>query len=460
MRITIFGAGYVGLVQAAVLASVGHEVCCVDVDRRKIAALQQGIVPIFEPGLEALVRDALADGKLVFTAESQFGVDYATLQFIAVGTPPDEDGSADLAHVLQVADAIAKDSTGDRIVVIKSTVPVGAADRIAQRGQEIIAKKPDSAAFVVVSNPEFLKEGAAVADCRSPERIIIGTDSQDAEQLLRELYAPFNRNHDRILVMDRRSAELTKYAANCMLATRISFMNEMANIAELTGADIENVRLGIGSDSRIGTRFIYPGCGFGGGCLPKDIRALQRTAVELGYTPQLLEAIDDINERQKSRLYETICRVFTPLGEGTVDLSGRCFALWGLSFKPDTDDMKEAPSRVLIELLLNAGARVQAWDPKAMDEAGRIYAGDPDFLLAADKEAALEGACALVICTEWQQFRAPDFALIKSQLQYPVIFDGRNMYDPKQLQAWGIEYYGMGRSSTVPRSGLIAGQLA
>ncbi len=439
MNVTVFGTGYVGLVQAAVLADAGHHVCCVDVDQAKIDSLNKGIIPIYEPGLTPLVQDNHAQGRLRFTTRAEEGVQFADLIFIAVGTPPDEDGSADLKYVLAVAGTVAQHMASDKVIVNKSTVPVGTADRVSQHVQAILAQRGSQLGFTVVSNPEFLKEGAAVSDCKRPDRIVIGTDSTDAVAVMRELYEPFNRNHERIIVMDVRSAELTKYAANCMLATKISFMNEMANIAERVGADIEAVRKGIGSDERIGYHFIYPGCGYGGSCFPKDVQALVRTAESIDYQPQLLQAVEAVNHRQKRKLFEYITKHFGS------DLSGKTFALWGLAFKPNTDDMREASSRVLMEQLWAAGARVQAYDPEAMEETQRIYGTRAELVLMGTKEAALQGADALVICTEWQQFKAPDFNSIKAALKTPVVFDGRNLYEPARMQEKGLHYYAIGR---------------
>ena len=445
MKVTFYGIGYVGLVQAAVLADAGHDVCCVDVDEQKISNLKQGIIPIYEPGLSQIVVENYQQGRLIFTTDAQQGVDFADLQFIAVGTPPDEDGSADLQYVLQVASTIATHMNESKIVIDKSTVPVGTAQKVSAKIGEILTKRAAQIDFSVVSNPEFLKEGDAVKDCKRPDRIVIGTDSSHAEKALRELYAPFNRNHDRIIVMDIRSAELTKYAANCMLATKISFMNEMANIAESVGADIEAVRQGIGSDSRIGYSFIYPGCGYGGSCFPKDVQALIQTSDRVGYESQILKAVESVNQRQKSKLYDYICEHYQVELNDTKPLHGKGFALWGLSFKPRTDVMREAPSRVLMEALWNAGATIQAYDPEAMDETQRIYGNRNDLRLMGTKEAALNGADALIICTEWQSFRAPDFDLIKSELRMPVIFDGRNLFDLKSMQEKGFHYTSIGR---------------
>ncbi|MFQ5356068.1 MAG: UDP-glucose dehydrogenase family protein [Mariprofundaceae bacterium] len=439
MKVTVFGIGYVGLVQAAILADVGHHVLCVDVDRDKVDNLKKGVIPIFEPDLKPVVVENYMSGRLDFTTDARAGVDHAEIQFIAVGTPPDEDGSADLQYVLAVAEMIAIHMKSPKIVVDKSTVPVGTAAKVEARIAKVLEERGASHAFHVVSNPEFLKEGAAVKDCQRPDRIIIGTDSDQAADTLRELYAPFNRNHDRLFVMDTRSAELTKYAANCMLATKISFMNEMANLAERLGADIEAVRRGIGSDSRIGYQFIYPGCGYGGSCFPKDVQALIRTADGIGYEAEILKSVEAVNYRQKEKLFEMIYVHY----QG--NLKGKTIALWGLSFKPNTDDMREASSRVLMQALWQAGAKVQAFDPEAMPECRRIYGQRSDLILMDDAESALNGADALAIVTEWPHFRAPDFSAIKSSLNNPVIFDGRNLFDPKRMGKSGIIYYSIGR---------------
>ncbi|ERS82347.1 UDP-glucose dehydrogenase family protein [Halomonas sp. PBN3] len=440
MNVTVFGTGYVGLVQGTILAEVGHQVVCVDVDADKVARLEQGVIPIHEPGLEGLVRQNTTAGRLAFTTDAAMAVAHGEIQFIAVGTPPDEDGSADLQYVLRVADTIATHMESHRIIVDKSTVPVGTADRVRARVTEVLAERCRAElTFDVVSNPEFLKEGSAVADCQKPDRILIGTQDEHSVEVMRELYAPFNRNHDRLIVMDVRSAELTKYAANCMLATKISFMNEIANLAERLGADIEAVRQGIGSDPRIGYHFIYPGIGYGGSCFPKDVKALIRTAEETGFDSRVLKAVEARNAEQKTTLFQKIHRHYG--GE----LAGRTFALWGLAFKPNTDDMREAPSRVLMEALWQAGARVQAFDPEAMGETQRLYGQRDDLALSGTKEAALRGADALVIVTEWQCFRAPDFALLRERLKAPVIFDGRNLYEPSRMASKGFAYYSVGR---------------
>lgn len=440
MKVTVFGIGYVGLVQGAVLAEVGHDVVCVDVDAAKVERLKQGHIPIYEPGLETLVKENHAAGRLNFTTDAAQGVAHGAVQFIAVGTPPDEDGSADLKYVLAVAETIARNMDAHRIIIDKSTVPVGTADKVSSRVMDILRERGrEDLSFDVVSNPEFLKEGSAVTDCMRPDRIVIGTGSRESEEVMRELYAPFNRNHEKIIVMDVRSAELTKYAANCMLATKISFMNEMANLAEKLGADIEMVRQGIGSDPRIGYHFIYAGAGYGGSCFPKDVQALIRTADSIGFDAVLLKSVEARNELQKEVLFHKIVAHYAGA------LAGKTFALWGLSFKPNTDDMREAPSRVLMEALWAAGANVQAFDPEAMEETQRIYGARDQLTLCGTKESALKGADALIIVTEWQSFKAPDFDLIKDQLNAPVIFDGRNLFDPLRMSKKGIRYYSIGR---------------
>ena len=442
MKLTVFGIGYVGLVQAAVLAEVGHDVVCVDVDAAKVERLNQGFIPIFEPGLEALVRENHAEGRIVFTTDAVAAVNHGEIQMIAVGTPQGEDGSADLKYVLSVAEVIGREMNGPKIVVGKSTVPVGTADRVrATIAQALKARGREDLTFDVVSNPEFLKEGSAVADCMKPDRIIVGTGSEESEMVMRELYAPFNRNHEKVIVMDVRSAEFTKYAANCMLATKISFMNEMANLAELLGADVEEVRKGIGSDPRIGYHFIYPGLGYGGSCFPKDVRALIRTAEDVGFDATLLKSVEDRNNSQKSVLFDKVSSYFKG------DLAGKTFALWGLAFKPNTDDMREAPSRTLMEALWKAGAKVQAYDPEAMQECQSIYGQRDDLLLCGTKEAALRGADALLIATEWKNFRAPAFDVVRSSLTTPVIFDGRNLFDPRIVARHGLQYFSIGRKA-------------
>lgn len=444
MKVTVFGIGYVGLVQAAVLAEVGHDVVCVDIDQNKVDNLKRGIIPIYEPGLEPIVKENSQAGRLHFTTDAVEGIAHGTLQFIAVGTPPDEDGSADLQYVLAVASTIAQHMDDRKIIVNKSTVPVGTADKVAKKVSEVLHKRGVQLEFSVASNPEFLKEGAAVNDCMRPDRIVVGTDSADQENnyvvaTMKELYAPFNRNHDRMIFMDVRSAELTKYAANCMLATKISFMNEMAGLADRLGADIEMVRQGIGSDPRIGFHFIYPGCGYGGSCFPKDVQALKRTAEEIDFEPLVLRAVEERNAQQKNVLFTKLNRHFNG------QLGGKIIALWGLAFKPNTDDMRDAPSRVLMESLWQAGATVQAFDPEAMEEAQRIYGLRDDLTLSGTPQAAVKGADALVICTEWRQFRAPDFDRLKELLKEPVIFDGRNMYEPERMKLKGFTYYAIGR---------------
>ncbi len=451
MRVTIFGTGYVGLVTGACFAEVGNDVVCVDVDVEKIERLNQGEIPIFEPGLEAIVLRNCEAGRLQFTTDAAAGVEHGEFQFIAVGTPPDEDGSADLKYVLAVADTIASHMQDEKVVVDKSTVPVGTADRVRGTIAARLAKRDAHIPFAVVSNPEFLKEGAAVEDFMKPERVIVGSDDEHARERLHALYAPFNRNHDRLISMDVRSAELTKYAANAMLATKISFMNELANIADRVGADIERVRIGIGSDPRIGYHFIYPGAGYGGSCFPKDVQALARTAQDVEYSPQLLEAVEAVNDRQKDYVFERIREHY----KGA--LNGRTFAVWGLAFKPNTDDMREAASRRLLESLWEAGASARVFDPKAMAETQRIYGDRAGLSYCDSAEAALEGADALVVMTEWNVFRSPDFAGIRSKLSAPVIFDGRNVYDPEVLRAAGFDYYAIGRrpvfaASAGPRS--------
>jgi UDPglucose 6-dehydrogenase len=443
MKVTVFGIGYVGLVQAAVMAEVGHDVLCIDIDQNKVDRLKEGHIPIFEPGLTPLVKSNYEAGRVDFTTDAAQGVKHGEVIFIAVGTPPDEDGSADLKYVLAVAETIATHMESHKVVINKSTVPVGTADKVKAKIANTLSDAGKSVAYDVVSNPEFLKEGAAVNDCMRPDRIILGTDSESAEKLLRELYSPFNRNHDKIIVMDIRSAELTKYAANCMLATKISFMNEMSNLAEVFGADIENVRRGIGSDPRIGYQFIYPGCGYGGSCFPKDVQALARSASAAGYTARVLEAVEEVNYAQKEKLFEYIYRHFSG------DLKGKTVALWGLSFKPNTDDMREASSRVLMEKLWAADANIKAYDPEAMEETQRIYGSRDDLSLVGTKESALEGADFLVICTEWQSFRAPDFEQIKKKLSVPLIFDGRNLFEPQLMLEYGLHYYAIGRGLSV-----------
>jgi len=443
MRITIFGSGYVGLVTGTCLADVGNHVLCVDVDENKIARLRQGKVPIHEPDLEELLKNNLAAGRLQFTTDIAQAVTHGEIQCIAVGTPPDEDGSADLQYVLQVADSIGQQMTDYKLIIDKSTVPVGTADKVRKRVQAALDRREVVCDFDVVSNPEFLKEGAAIDDFMKPDRIIVGTDKSHPTELMRELYAPFNRNRDKLMVMDIRSAELTKYAANALLATKISFMNEVAKIAEQVGADIEQVRLGIGSDPRIGFHFIYPGCGYGGSCFPKDVQALTRTAEQIGVEAKILPAVEAVNRQQQNLLFEKIQRHF----QG--HLQGRRLALWGLAFKPNTDDMREAPSGQLMSALWAQGVTVQAHDPKAMSEARRIYGERPDLQLCDTPEEALKEADALVILTEWKIFRSPDFEHIKASLKQPIIFDGRNLYEPHQMRQRGFTYYAIGRGEQI-----------
>ena len=438
MRITIFGSGYVGLVTGACLADAGNQVICVDVDERKIAMLKAGEVPIHEPGLDAVVKRNFEVGRLRFTTDAKEGVGHGQFQLIAVGTPPDEDGSADLRHVLAVARTIGEHMAEYKVVITKSTVPVGTADKVRVAVAESLAARRASVEYDTVSNPEFLKEGAAIEDFMKPDRVVVGTDSVRATELMRDLYEPFMHNRDRMIIMDVRSAELTKYAANAMLATKISFMNELANLAERVGADIEAVRFGIGSDPRIGHAFIYPGVGYGGSCFPKDVKALKHSADEVGYHAKILAAVEAVNERQKTILFDKIKAHF---GE----LRGRTIALWGLAFKPNTDDMREAPSRVLMEALWQAGAKVRAFDPVAMPECTRLYGRRADLTLCKASPEAVQGADALAIVTEWREFRSPDFDYIKAALKSPVIFDGRNLYDPLHMARAGISYYAIGR---------------
>ena len=443
MRIAIFGTGYVGLVTGACLAEMGNHVLCIDVDAAKVEGLRQGRIPIFEPGLAPMVQRNRAAGLLDFSTDAAAGVAHGEALFIAVGTPPDEDGSADLRHVLTVAASIGRHLDRYAVVVNKSTVPVGTAERVRATIAQALAVRGAAVAFDVASNPEFLKEGDAVNDCMRPDRIIIGSDSAQALALLKRLYAPFNRNHERIVTMDARSAELTKYAANAMLATKISFMNEIANLAERVGADVELVRQGIGADPRIGYHFIYPGAGYGGSCFPKDVQALARTAEAQGYTPQLLHAVEAVNRAQKRHLFALIERHFGGA------LQGKTIALWGLAFKPNTDDMREAPSRTLIEALWAAGARVRAYDPEAGAEARRLYGARADLVLCEQPYDALQDADVLALMTEWKVFRSPDFARIRTALRMPTLFDGRNLYDPASVEAAGIAYYGIGRGRSL-----------
>ncbi len=439
MRVTIFGSGYVGLVTGACLADAGNHVVCVDVDAAKIERLKRGEVPIHEPGLDALIKRNAEAGRIEFTTDAARGVEHGLFQLIAVGTPPGQDGSADLRYVLAVARTIGTHLNRYSIVITKSTVPVGTADKVRAELERTLAGRSATVEFDVVSNPEFLKEGAAIADFMKPDRVVIGTDNARTTELMRALYEPFTRNHDRLIVMDIRSSELTKYAANAMLATKISFMNELANIAERVGADIEKVRIGIGSDPRIGYSFIYPGTGYGGSCFPKDVQALIRSAHEAGHEPEILNAVEAVNGRQKAVLFQKMHRHFAG------NLKGRAIALWGLAFKPNTDDMREAPAVTLIELLLKAGAHVHAYDPVAAPEAQRIFAGRPGVTLAKSAYEAAQGADALAIVTEWQEFRSPDFERLKQILKAPLIFDGRNLYDPAMLERFGLTYHAIGR---------------
>jgi UDPglucose 6-dehydrogenase len=442
MKVTIFGSGYVGLVSGACLAEAGNHVVCVDIDAARVERLNRGEVPIHEPGLDALMHRNRDAGRLEFTADTVRAVEHGLFQLIAVGTPPDEDGSADLRHVLTVARAIGEHLPRYAILVTKSTVPVGTADQVRREVQAGLSARGLGIEFDVVSNPEFLKEGAAIDDFMRPDRIVVGTDNPRTTELIRALYEPFTRNHDRLVVMDIRSAELTKYAANAMLATKISFMNELAAVAERVGADIEKVRIGIGSDPRIGYSFIYPGIGYGGSCFPKDVKALIRSAHEVGHEAELLRAVESVNERQKAVLVQKLRAHFND------QLRGRSFALWGLSFKPNTDDMREAPSRVVIDALLAAGASVRAYDPVASNEARRLYANAPHaarLLFCKDAYEAAQGADALLIATEWKEFRSPDYDRLKTLLVRPLIFDGRNLYEPALMQRLGFEYFAIGR---------------
>ncbi|MGH8241720.1 MAG: UDP-glucose dehydrogenase family protein [Steroidobacteraceae bacterium] len=444
MRITIFGSGYVGLVTGACLADAGNEVVCVDIDASKIARLNAGEVPIHEPGLDELIVHNREKGRLTFTTDAKAGVAHGLFQIIAVGTPPDEDGSADLRHVLAVARTIGEHMDEYKVVMTKSTVPVGTSDKVKATVGATLISRGAQVDFDVVSNPEFLKEGAAIADFMKPDRVVVGTDNPRTAELLKVLYDPFTRNHQRMIIMDLRSAELTKYAANAMLATKISFMNELANIAERLGADIEKIRTGIGSDPRIGYSFIYPGAGYGGSCFPKDVKALARSAGDVGHEARILAAVEAVNDRQKHVLYEKISKFFGG------KLAGRTIAVWGLAFKPNTDDLREAPSRVLMEALWAAGAKVRAYDPVAMAEARRIYGTRPDFALLSSATEALDGADALAICTEWQEFRSPDFARFKTALKQAAVFDGRNLYEPSLMARQGVRYFAIGRGERLP----------
>ncbi|CAN5743993.1 UDP-glucose/GDP-mannose dehydrogenase family protein [soil metagenome] len=438
MNLTIFGTGYVGLVTGACFAESGNNVCCVDIDEAKVEGLRRGVIPIYEPGLANLVKQNTQAGRLTFTTNPAEGLDSGQIIFIAVGTPMGEDGSTDLSYVETVAHTIGHHLNHSAVIVDKSTVPVGTADRVREIITEEMAIRSVDIAFDVVSNPEFLKEGAAIDDFMRPDRIIVGAERAQSIEIMQQLYAPFNRNHDRFMVMDIRSAELTKYAANAMLATKISFMNEIANIAERVGANIENVRIGIGSDSRIGYDFIYAGSGYGGSCFPKDIRSLEHMASASGYQASLISSVERVNQSQKRVLLDKVLNYF----DGDVD--GMTFALWGLAFKPKTDDMREAPSRTIMEGLWTAGAKVQAFDPEAMHTATALYDGQPGLTLCESRDDAVRGADALIIATEWRQFRSPDYNLLRSELTHPVIFDGRNMYDASRVSNEGFTYIGIG----------------
>ncbi|TMG91405.1 MAG: UDP-glucose/GDP-mannose dehydrogenase family protein [Betaproteobacteria bacterium] len=439
MKITMIGTGYVGLVTGTCFAEVGNDVMCLDVDAGKIETLKRGGVPIHEPGLQEMIRRNVAGGRLRFTTDIDAAVAHGTLQFIAVGTPPDEDGSADMQYVITAARNIGCRMIESKIIVDKSTVPVGTADRVRETIAAELARRGIELSFAVASNPEFLKEGAAVEDFMRPDRVVIGSDDERAIGLLRAVYAPFQRNHERMLVMDVRSAELTKYAANAMLATRISFMNELANLADALGADIEHVRRGIGSDPRIGYRFLYPGAGYGGSCFPKDVKALQATAGHHGRPLRILAAVEAVNDAQKKLLLEKITQRFGP------DLANKTFAVWGLAFKANTDDMREASSQTLVRGLLDRGASVMAYDPVAMEEARRVFGTIARLRYAASPMDAVTGADAVVVVTEWQEFRSPDFGELKRALRLPLLFDGRNLFDPREVRAAGLEYFGIGR---------------
>jgi len=453
MRISVVGTGYVGLVSGACLADAGHDVMCVDIDAEKVARLQAGEIPIYEPGLEALVQSNVKAGRLSFTADPVQGAKFGLVQMIAVGTPPDEDGSADLQYVLAAARTIGEHMDGYRVIVDKSTVPVGTADKVAAAVQEALKARGSDEAFAVVSNPEFLKEGAAVNDFQRPDRIVLGVEDPQAEEIMREVYLPFLRNYDRTIVMSLRSAELTKYAANAMLATRISFMNDLANLAERLGADIEDVRQGIGTDPRIGHHFLYPGTGYGGSCFPKDVSALLQTSIDSERPLSLLTAVQEVNDRQKSI-------ILGKLEQRYGSLKGMRFGLWGLAFKPNTDDMRDAPSRVLIEALLSAGATIQAHDPVAMEECRRLYGERDGLILTYSPMDAIDGVDALLIATEWKAFRAPDFEKMHRRMKAPVIFDGRNLYEPKTMARRGFDYSCIGRPRIEPVAGADGSDLS
>lgn len=444
MKVSIFGTGYVGLVTGACLAHSGHNVMCVDVDENKVNRLLAGDIPIFEPGLGQIVQENVAEERLRFTTDAKQAVDFGQIIFIAVGTPPDEDGSADLRYVLQVAASVGEHMSAYRLIVNKSTVPVGTADKVRQAIADTLKQRGVDLPFDVASNPEFLKEGAAISDFMKPDRIVVGTDSPKVRDLMGELYESFNRNHEKLMFMDVRSAELTKYAANAMLATKISFMNEISRLAEKLGADIESVRKGIGSDPRIGFQFIYPGIGYGGSCFPKDVKALVRTAKTVGDPASLLCAVEDVNEAQKHVLVTKLKQHYNN------DISGKTFAVWGLSFKPNTDDMREAPSRVIMENLWAMGAKVRAYDPEAMEETRRIYGERGDLALVESAYEALEGADGLIVCTEWRSFRSPDWDLVQEKLKDKVIFDGRNLYSPARMREKGFTLYSIGRQVVKP----------
>lgn len=443
MNVTIYGSGYVGLVTAACLAQVGNNVMCVDIDEERVKKLQRCIVPIHEPGLQELIQTNVEATRIEFTLDAKAGIDHGLFQFIAVGTPPDEDGSADLQHVLKVAETIGQGMNDYKVVINKSTVPVGTAKKVSNAIKQELENRDVSLEYDVVSNPEFLKEGAAIEDFMKPDRIIVGVENPRTAELMRALYGPFNRSRDRMHIMEPASAELTKYAANAILATKISFMNELSNIAERLGADIEEVRLGIGSDPRIGYQFIYPGCGYGGSCFPKDVKALQHIAKEAGYTAELVTAVDQVNQNQKHVLFDKIKKHFNG------DLKDKVIALWGLAFKPNTDDMREASSRVLMEALWDAGAKVQAFDPVAMDECRRIYGDHASLTLCEDKDDTLNNADALALVTEWKEFNSPNFDTIKKGLSEAVIFDGRNLFEPTLMKQLGITYYAIGRGDSI-----------
>ncbi|WP_119342764.1 UDP-glucose dehydrogenase family protein [Facilibium subflavum] len=439
MKIAIFGTGYVGLVTGTCFAAMGNHVCCIDVDTKKINDLKQGISPIYEPGLDDLIRKNLNDGRLTFSVDPKDAILNAEVIFIAVGTPPDEDGSADLKYVLQVAKTIAENMNDYKVIVNKSTVPVGTEYKVTETVLNVLAQRGKQLDFDVVSNPEFLKEGDAIADCMHPDRIIVGANSEKAADIMRQLYSPFDPNQNRVMVMDVRSAEMTKYVANAMLATKISFMNEMSQVAERVGADIEKIRVGIGADRRIGYHFIYAGCGYGGSCFPKDVRALSQTAKEYGYDARMLKAVHDVNDDQKEVLFEKFFNYFNG------DIKGKTVAVWGLAFKPNTDDIREAPARVLIEKLWQHGVKVNAYDPEAMTSFAKVYQSNEGYQLVESAYEALQGVDALFVVTEWQSFRSPDFDVLKKKMARPVIFDGRNLYDKARLTAKGIDYISIGR---------------